>query len=108
MPGLPVTRLEKGFALDKLQTRNVLAIKVQEIEGVIDKPHVALAVGRRLGVSEARRSGVVDAAEFAVEIGGLQVQVRERPMILGYLPVQSSPVRVNSCARPSSIRAPIR
>ena len=51
---------------------------MQEIEGVIDEPHLALAVGRRLRLREARQSGVVDAAEFAVEIGGLHLQVRER------------------------------
>ena len=51
---------------------------MQEIESVIDEMHAALAVGRRLRLREARQSGVVDAAEFAVDIGGLHVQVRER------------------------------
>jgi hypothetical protein len=44
---------------------------VQEIEGVIDEPNPALAIGRSLGVGEARRSSFIDAAEFAVKIGGL-------------------------------------
>jgi hypothetical protein len=35
---------------------------MQEIEGVIDEPDPALAVGCRLGMSEARQSGVVNAA----------------------------------------------
>jgi hypothetical protein len=47
-------RLEMGFAFDELQPRNVLAVKVQEIEGVIDEPHIALAVGRRLSTGKAR------------------------------------------------------
>ena len=51
---------------------------MQEIEGVIDEMHAALAVGRRLGVGEARQSGFVNAAEFAIEVGGLHIQVRER------------------------------
>ena len=51
---------------------------MQEIERVIDETHAALAVGRRLGVGEARQAGLVDAAEFAVDIGGLHVQIRER------------------------------
>jgi hypothetical protein len=46
--------LKKGLALDQLQSRNVPAIKVQEIESVIDEPHFALAVSRRLGLREAR------------------------------------------------------
>jgi hypothetical protein len=54
------------------------AIEVQEIEDVIDEPHLALAVGRRLGVGEARQSSLIDAAGFAVDVGGPYVQVRER------------------------------
>ena len=53
-------------------------VEMQEIEGVIDEPHAALAVCRRLGMGEARQSGVVDAAEFAVDIGGLHVHAGER------------------------------
>ena len=70
--------LEQLFAPDKREARDVPAGEMQKIEGVIDEMHAALAVGRRLGVGEARQSGFVDAAEFAVEIGGLHVQVRER------------------------------
>jgi hypothetical protein len=51
---------------------------MQEIERVIDEMHATLAIRRRLGVGEARQARVVDAAELAVEIGGLDVQVRER------------------------------
>ena len=40
--------------------------------------HPALAVGRRLSLSKTRQPGIVDAAEFAVKIGGLHIQVRKR------------------------------
>ena len=50
---------------------------MQKIEGVVDEPNLALAVGRGLGVGEARQSGVVDAAELAVEIGGLHLERRD-------------------------------
>jgi hypothetical protein len=40
--------------------------------------HAALAVGRRLCLGEARQASVVDATEFAVDVGGLHIQVRER------------------------------
>jgi hypothetical protein len=49
-----------------------------EIEGVVDEPHLAFAVGRRLDMGEARQAGLVDTAELAVEISGLYVQVPER------------------------------
>jgi hypothetical protein len=71
-------RLKKRLPLDKLKVRDVLTVEMQEIESVIDEPHPALAVGRSLGMGEARQSGVVDAAEFAVEISGLHLQFRER------------------------------
>ena len=102
-------RLQKRLALDERQTRDVPAVEVQEIEGVIDQPHAALAVGRRLGVGEARQSGVVDAAEFAVDIGGLHVQIRERGDDARIFVASSrGPVRVSSCARPLSMRAAMR
>ena len=84
-------RLKKRLALDERQIRDVLAIKMQEIEGVIDEPHLALAVGRRLGVGEAGQSGVVDAAEFAIDVGGLRLHSASAAMMLGYLSVQSRP-----------------
>jgi hypothetical protein len=56
----------------------VPAVKVQEIEGVVDESHPALAVGRRLGVGKARQSDLVDAAELAIEIGGLRPHIRQR------------------------------
>jgi hypothetical protein len=40
--------LKQRFALYKRQPRDVAAIKVQEVEGVIDESHPALAVARRL------------------------------------------------------------
>jgi hypothetical protein len=51
---------------------------MQEIEGVIDEQHPSLAIGGRLGIGEAGQASLIDAAEFAVEISGLDVQVRER------------------------------
>ena len=67
--------LEQRLALDERKVRDVPAGKMQEIESVKDELHVALAVGRRLRLREARQSRIVDAAELAVEIGGLHVQV---------------------------------
>ena len=40
--------------------------------------HAALAVSRRLGVGKARQSGIVDAAQFPVEVGGFRLHIRER------------------------------
>jgi hypothetical protein len=73
---------------------------MQEIEGVVDKENAALAVGRHLGVSKTRQSGVVDASEFAVDVGGLRLQIGEHrdDARIFVSPVQ--PVRVTSCARP--------
>src|ERR1700722_364923 len=65
--------LKKRLALDKRQARDVPAVKMQEIEGVIDEPHLALAVGRCLGVGEARQSRFTNATEFTVDVGGLHV-----------------------------------
>jgi hypothetical protein len=51
---------------------------MQEIEGVIDEPHFAFAVGRGLSLRKARQSGVVDATKLAVDVGGLHIEVRKR------------------------------
>jgi hypothetical protein len=51
---------------------------VQDIESVIDDVNAALAIGGRLGLSEARQSGRVNATEFPVEITRLHIQVRQR------------------------------
>jgi hypothetical protein len=48
---------------------------MQEIEGIVDKLRAALAVGRCLNLREAQQSGVINAAEFAVEIGGLRLHM---------------------------------
>ena len=55
-----------------------------------DEPHAAFAIGRRLRLGEARQPGVLDAAEFAVDVGGRDIQVRERRDGAGYLLIQSS------------------
>jgi hypothetical protein len=49
---------------------------VDEIESVKDESSGALAVRRCLDAREARQSGIIDATEFAVEIGGFHVQAR--------------------------------
>ena len=59
-------------------------------------------------MGEARQPGVVDAAEFAIEISGLHVYVGEDATALEYLEVQSRPVRVRSLTCPLSIRAAMR
>ena len=51
---------------------------MQEVEGVIDQVDVAFAVGRRLGLSEARQPFDVNAAKLAVDVGVLHLEVRER------------------------------
>jgi hypothetical protein len=51
---------------------------MQEIEGVIDEQHASLAIGGRLSIGEAGQASLIDAAKFAVEISGLDVQVRKR------------------------------
>ena len=71
-------RLKQLLALDKGKRRDIPTVDVQEVEDVIDEPRVALAVGRALRLGEARQSGVVDAAELAVEICGLHPDVGER------------------------------
>ena len=46
-------RFQKRLALDELKARDVPTVEMQEIEGVIDEPHLALAVGGRLGMGES-------------------------------------------------------
>ena len=70
--------LEQRLALDKGQPRGVLAIDVQEVEGVINEPRAALAICRRLSEGEARQSSLVNAAELAIDVGGLHIHIGER------------------------------
>jgi hypothetical protein len=65
---------------------------MQEVEGAMDAPRFALAVGRRLGMGETRQPSLIDTGEFAVEIGGLRTESR----------------RISSCACPLLIRAAMR
>jgi hypothetical protein len=44
---------------------------MQEVEGIVDESRAALAVGRCLRLGEARQTGLVKAAELAVDVGGL-------------------------------------
>jgi len=89
-------RLEKRFALDELKVRDIPTAKMQEIESVIDEVHAAFASGRRLRLGEAGQTGLVDTAEFAVDIAVFTLTLASAAMALGYLLVQSRPVRVSS------------
>ena len=89
-------RLEKRLALEKLKARDIPTAKVQEIESVIDEAHAAFAIGRRLRLREAGQTGLVDTAEFAVDKAVFTLTLASAVMALGYLLVQSRPVRVSS------------
>lgn len=60
--------------MSERKDRNVPTLDRKKIEGVIDEMYVALAVRRRLCLRETL---FIDAAEFAVEIGGLDVHILE-------------------------------
>jgi hypothetical protein len=92
-------RLQKRLALDELKIRDVPTVQMQEIEGIIDELHASLAIGGGLGIGKAWQASFVDAAELTVEIGGLDIQVRERRGGARILLVQSRPVLVRSCTR---------
>jgi hypothetical protein len=47
--------LKQRLALDERKFRDVPIGQLQEIESVIDEPHLALAVGHRLRLGEARQ-----------------------------------------------------
>lgn len=65
--------LKQRLTLDEREARYVPAVEMQEVEGAIDAPHFALALGR-LGMGETRQPGLIDVADFALEIGGLRVK----------------------------------
>ena len=94
MPGLFATNgPSKRLALDERKHRDVPAVEVQEIKRVVDQVHAAFAVRRRLRLRKTWQSSVINAAEFAVDVGGLHVEVRKRgdcARVLG-CPVQSGP-----------------
>jgi hypothetical protein len=71
-------RLKQRLALDKRQGCRVAAVEMQKIEGVKDQAHAARPIGRGLGHGEVRQAVVDDAAQFAVEIGGLRAHGCER------------------------------
>src|ERR1700735_2616489 len=71
-------RLQKRLALDELKPRDVPTVEMQEIESVIDELHIVFAVGRGLGVGGSRQPSLINAAEFAIDVSGLDVEVRER------------------------------
>jgi hypothetical protein len=48
------------------------------IEGVIDELNSPLAVSRRLCIGEARQASLINTTEFAIDVSGLDIQVRER------------------------------
>src|SRR5262249_49757676 len=52
--------LKQRLAFDERKVRDIPIVKMQEIKGVVDEPRTALAVGRRLGLGEARQAHVID------------------------------------------------
>jgi hypothetical protein len=91
----PVRRLlEEGheacLAVDERQGREVFAVELEEIEDEINEAGAA-AIGGLLHEREGGHAVRANAAEFAVEIGGFDFQLREcggGPGILGG-PVES-------------------
>jgi hypothetical protein len=71
-------RLEKRFPLDELKGGDIPTAKIQEIESVIDEVHASFAIGRHLRPGEAGQTGLVDAAEFAVDVGGFHRHLGQR------------------------------
>jgi hypothetical protein len=71
-------RLQQRLTLGERQARRVAAVEMQKVEGVKDQAHAPCPVGRGLGFSEARHTVGADAAQFAVEIGGLRPHGPER------------------------------
>jgi hypothetical protein len=67
--------LKQRLALDERKVRDIPIVEMQEIEGVVDELDAAFAVGRRLGLGEARQSCAINAAEFAVDVGGLHSHI---------------------------------
>jgi hypothetical protein len=100
--------LKQRLALEKGQAGRVAAIKMQKVEGVKDQAHAARAVGRGLGLSEVWKAVIADVAQFAVDIRSPLARPRAPKERLGYLALQSRPVRVRSFALPRSIRTDIR
>jgi hypothetical protein len=99
-------RLKQLLALDKGKRRDIPTVDVQEVEDVIDEPRVALAaacVCAKLG-NPASSTPQSSPSRYAV----FTLTSASAAMALGYLSVQSSPVRVRSCTRPLSIRAAMR
>jgi hypothetical protein len=76
-------RVKQRLALDEWKLRDVPIGQVQKFERVMDEMHIALAVGCGLRLRKTRQSAVVNAAELAVDIGGLHIEVRECTMALG-------------------------
>ena len=71
-------RFQNRLALCKLKARDVPTVQMRKIESVIDELDVAFAVGCRLGAGEHRQPSLIDAAEFPVDVSGLNVQVCQR------------------------------
>ena len=70
--------LDTLAAARQLRERPLYRKRGNRPEGVIDEVHAALAVRRRLDLGEAPQSGNVDAAELAIDVGGLHVQICKR------------------------------
>ena len=99
---------QKRLALEERQTGGVAAVQMQKIENVVDEPNPSLAIASSLGLGKAGQTVVANAAQFAVEISGLNAQLRESGHDVRIRSLQSSPVRVSNCTRPRSMRAAMR
>ena len=55
-------RLQQRLALNERQVGGVSTVKMEKIEGVVDKAHAALAVARGLGLRKAGQAIVANAA----------------------------------------------
>ena len=51
---------------------------MQEVKGAIGQMDSAFAIGRRLRLREAGQTGLVDTAEFAVDISGFHPHIGQR------------------------------
>ena len=78
-------RLKQRLTFDKRQGCGVAAVEMQKVEGVKDQAHATRAIGRGLGLGEVWKAVLADAAQFAVEIGGLrplpQREIKKRPRV---------------------------
>jgi hypothetical protein len=71
-------RLKERLALDQRQAGGVPSVEMQKIESVIDELYIPFAVGGSLCVGESRQPSLIDAAEFAIDVSSLDIEISER------------------------------